>query len=128
MEIINNDKIYQLTKNFIQNKINLDIFSDTSKDLLISYYNTITPENAQEIYEKVTTLYRTELNKMHWEVSCMFWRYSSIGFLISGVSYGISHVGLKYHPNNSTFENINVLGAIGMIVSGIAFFSAGFNY
>lgn len=127
MDIINNDKIYQLTKNFIQNKIHLDIFSDASKDLLISYYNTITPENAHEIYGEVTKLYSNELNKMHWEVSCMFWKYSSIGFLISGVSYGISHVGLKYYPN-SIFKDINVSGAIGMFVSGIMFFSAGFTY
>lgn len=125
MEAINNERIYQNTKKFIQDNINLDIFSDISRNKLVSLYSILTPNNAENIYNEVYQLYNEAVFNMKRELSCILWKCSASSFLLCGIVCGVSHVGLKYHKNDY-LEQVNVLSAIGLGLSVIVFFSAGF--
>lgn len=51
MNTILNDKTYELTKKFIQDKITLDLLSDSTKEHFVTLYKYLTPTNATVTYD-----------------------------------------------------------------------------
>ncbi len=125
MEAIINNNNYQLTKTLIETKINYEGLSQSSKDTFVTLYNSLTPENAQNIYTQVTTLYDKDVFNMKWQLSVSMWKYSSAGFLISGIINLGAYVGLQYYPNNNILKNTYKVSAIWLLICVSIFMGAG---
>lgn len=125
MELIINEGIMQETKSFIQQHINKELLSKSTQDMFIFLYNTITPENANEYFNKVNSIYQQEVFKMKMDISMGIWEYAVPIFIFSSIVNIGSYIVSKYQPYIEV-ESIQTGSAIMMGLSGIAIFAAVF--
>lgn len=126
MEIIVNDRMYDVTRKYLQDKILFESLSVETKERFRSLYLSLTPKNAQEIYDEITELYHNDLVKMKWAFSCTVWKYSAISFLLCGIVNFGAYLGSKYYPNNKYSKIVRNCSTVGLGLSAVAFFTAGF--
>jgi len=124
MNTIINNRNYNFTKTFIEDNITA-ISSDQTKNMLISLYHALTPENAGKIYEVVAKLINEEYIQAKWKLSCEVWKYSGLAFAVSGVVDLATHYGLKHYPDNKNIREVQNISRIGLTLSAVAFFLAG---
>lgn len=123
MDLIINEKNYQAAKTFIQNIITFDLLSDISKNKIVSLYNSITPENAQDILSEVKFIYNEDLYKITCEIASEYFKFSAISFLFSGtVNFG-TYIGLKYYPESSILKDLRIYSSIVIGMSTLVLFS-----
>lgn len=127
MESIINAGIYDETKTFIQKYIQSSVLTKETQDMFIFLYNTLTPDNALEVYKKVSSLYQQDVMNMKWELSMSIWKYSSIGFITGGIVNLAAYIGLRYYPTDPDLKTLEIGSTAIMFLSGIVFMAGGFS-
>lgn len=126
MDSIINDRMLDKTQKYIQEIMSGDIASAIFKEKLVSYYQSLNPENAHVIHLEISKLHHEDRVNSLWALSCSVWKYSAISFLICGAINLGTHIGSNYYPQNKYIKIVKEWSGIGLVFSAVAFFMGGF--
>ena len=127
MDQLISDQYYDKTRAFIQEHAKATFLSEEIQNKLIELYNTLTIENAKQIYESATTLYydAARENMRQFNLSCF--KFAGTGILMgSGISL-VGYLGTKFTDKDCVSHKVfdyTMKGGGGVILLSVCFMFA----
>jgi len=130
MELLINNRDYELAKAYLEKYIDHPTLSESSKNTFIELYNNLNVVNAKDVYLQASKLFIKDVFDLKYQMSLQIWWVSAYLFIFSSSVYIVTNYTQNFFKKETFIgqlvDNIKTISIIGLFISPAIFFAGGF--